>query len=268
MNARAAALRGPGSIRVLVVDDEPLARSGLRKLIGADPDLEWAGEARGGKAAVDAIRTRHPDIVLLDVQMPGLDGFGVVDAIGHEQMPVTVFVTAHDQHALRAFKASAVDYLMKPFDDEQFAAAMTRAKRAVRRDALEAMGDRLFDLLRAARPAGSGHFLARIAVKERDRTVLVAVEDVDWIEAADYYVKVHAGGKCWFVHTTLASLEAQLAPTSFFRLHRSAIVNLSRISELRPGLRGEHVVVLRDGTRLRLPRRRRKNLQSRLRVRV
>jgi two-component system LytT family response regulator len=280
--ARRAAARPLGRIRVLVVDDEPLARSGLRKLVEQDGELEWIGESRGGKSAVEAIRSGRPDVVLLDVQMPDFDGFRVVDAVGVDQMPVIVFVTAHDQYAVRAFKASAVDYLMKPFDDDQFAAAMARAKRAVQRGALDAMTERLIDLLRVTRQssdsadAAAGDtlhnaadpFLSRLAVREHERTILVAVEDIDWIEAADYYVKVHAGGKAWLVHTTLSSLEDRLDPDRFFRLHRSAIVNLSRIRDMRPTFGGEHVVTLRDGTPLRLPRRRRRDFEERLRQRM
>jgi two-component system LytT family response regulator len=279
---RCTAARLLDRIRVLVVDDEPLARSGLRKLVEQDGELEWIGEARGGKTAVEAIRSGHPEVVLLDVQMPDLDGFRVVESVGVDKMPVIVFVTAHDQYAVRAFKASAVDYLMKPFDDDQFAAAMARAKRAVRRGALEAVGERLIELLRVTRQSGDSagaaardathpaadRFLSRLAVRERERTILVAVEDIDWIDAADYYVKVHGGGKAWLVHTTLSWLEARLDPDRFFRLHRSAIVNLSRIREVRPTFGGEHIVTLRDGTQLRLPRRRRRHLEERLRQRV
>ncbi|HVT40720.1 MAG TPA: LytTR family DNA-binding domain-containing protein [Gemmatimonadaceae bacterium] len=280
-SVRRAAARPLDRIRVLVVDDEPLARSGLRKLVEQDGELEWIGEARGGKSAVEAIRSGRPDVVLLDVQMPDLDGFRVVDAVGVDKMPAIVFVTAHDKYAVRAFKASAVDYLMKPFDDDQFAAAMARAKRAVHRGALEATSERLIELLQGTRQSSDSadvaagdtlhhaadRFLSRLAVRERERTILIAVEDIDWIEAADYYVKVHGGGKAWLLHATLSSLEARLDPDRFVRLHRSAIVNLSRIREMRPAFRGDYIVVLRDGTQLRLPRRRRRDLEERLRQR-
>lgn len=259
-------MKSPARLRVLVVDDEPRASAGVRKLVDRDPELECAGECHSGSAAVDAIRAGHADIVLLDVEMPELDGFGVVASVGVDRMPVTVFVTAYDQYALRAFRVSAVDYLTKPFDDEAFAATIGRAKRAARDRVSGATADRLLTLLESlqssvgATPPAS--YLDRIAVKADGRTVLLGVDTVDWIEAADYYVKLHTGAVTRLMRTTLGDLEARLDPSRFFRLHRSAIVNLDRVRELRPSFRGEHVVLLQDGTRLRLPRRRRPQLAA------
>jgi two-component system, LytTR family, response regulator len=252
---------------VLIVDDEPFARAGVRTLIERDPDLCCTAECSDGHSAVAAIRADRPDIVVLDVQMPGLDGFEVVEAVGLARMPATVFLTAFERYAIRAFKISAVDYITKPFDDESFEQAMSRAKRVVRAAALHAAQERLKTLLdqmalaAAARPP---EYLTRFSVRHDRSTIILSVGDVDWIEAADYYVKLHLGPTVRFLRATLDSLEARLDPAQFFRIHRSAIVNLGRVRELRPTFRGEHVVLLQDGTRLRLPRRRRRLLEQRL----
>jgi two-component system LytT family response regulator len=256
-------------LSALIADDEPHARRGIRTLIERDPELVCTAECADGPSTIDAIRANRPDIVVLDVQMPGLDGFEVIEAIGIARMPVTVFVTAFERYAIRAFKVSAVDYVTKPFDDDAFSAAMARAKRATRTATVEAMQEQLRALL--AQVSANVHerppqYLTRIAVKDERRTMILSVADVDWIEAADYYVKLHVAGTVRLLRATLDALEAQLDPAQFFRLHRSGIVNLGRIRELRPTFRGEHVVVLHDGTRLRLPRRRRALLEASLRA--
>jgi two-component system LytT family response regulator len=266
-------------IQVLVVDDEPLARSGVADLVRRDPELVVVRECGDGPAAVEAIRSLSPDIVLLDVQMPGMDGFEVLRTIGAERMPAVVFVTAYDRFALRAFDVNAVDYLLKPFEDERFGAAMERAKRAVRQDEVATLARRLAGLLDMTGTKGTGDgtravgpqsdapvagspTLSRIVVKSGGTVLFVRVEDIDWIEAADYYARLHVGPRSHLVRETMAALEQKLDPARFFRVHRSAIVNLDRVKQLQPYFRGQHVVVLADGTRLKLNRARRERLEA------
>ena len=254
-----------------MVDDEPLARRGIRARLAHVDDFDVVGECDSGPAAVEAIRRLAPDLVFLDVQMPGLDGFGVVQQVGAERMPMVVFVTAYDAHALRAFEVHALDYLLKPIDDERFTRALDRANRALaeRRDG--ALGRRLAAMLAewasergsggeemsesAARPtAPLARRDARVIVKDRGRVVLLDEDEVDWIEADGDYVRVHARGKGHLVRETLTATEARLTGSRFVRIHRSAIVNVGRIRELRPLPNRDYVVVLRDGTQLKLSR--------------
>ena len=259
---------GMPPLRVLLVDDEPLVRRGLRAFLGAEPDVEVVGECRDGNEAVAAVRALAPDVVFLDVQMPELDGFGVLDALGADR-PAVVFVTAFDAYAIRAFDVHAVDYLLKPFDEPRFRVALDRAREriAVRRGApndtraAEARVDarvdeRLDALLAQLRGDGrvAGAWLARIAIRESDRVTYVPVTEVDWLEADDNYVRVHTRGGARLVRETLKSLETRLDPARFARIHRSAIVNLERVRELRPTFNGEYVVVLATGARLTLSR--------------
>ena len=232
------------SIRVVVADDEPLARAGLRALLEDDPELVVVGECANGHEAVAALREHAPDLVLLDVQMPGLDGFGVVQQIGADRMPVVVFATAFDQYALRAFEARALDYLLKPFTDERFHDVLGRAKEQVRQRRLGAS---------RAQPAPP----ARLEVRLGNRIAFVRIDDVDWVEAADYYARLHVGAASHLVRETMQELEARLDARRFVRVHRSAIVNVERVRELRTVAAGRHEVVLRDGTRLPLSRSRR-----------
>ena len=229
-------------IRAVVVDDEPLARAGMRTLLEDDPDLVVVAECANGHEAVEALRAHAPDLVLLDVQMPGLDGFGVVREIGADRMPVVVFATAFDQYALRAFEARALDYLLKPFTDERFRDVLGRAKEQVRQRRAGAS---------SAAPA------PRLEVRLGNRVAYVRLDDVDWIEAADYYARLHVGAASHLVRETMQELEARLDARRFVRVHRSAIVNVDRVRELRAVAVGRHEVVLRDGTRLPLSRSRR-----------
>jgi two-component system LytT family response regulator len=234
-------------LRVLVVDDEPLARSGLRELIRKDPELEYVGDAADGQAAVEAIESLKPDLVLLDVQMPEIDGFGVIRAIGPERMPAVIFVTAYEEFALDAFRVHAVDYLVKPFSDAALAEALARAKS-------RALAGRLGDLLDAvSRPA----YLSRITVRVAQRVQIVRVADIDWIEAADYCAKLHVGSGVHVVRVSLGALERLLDPASFVRVHRSAIINVERLKEIVLEGTGDGIVVLADGTKVRLARSRR-----------
>lgn len=221
-------------IRALIVDDEPLARERIRALLEAEPDIEIAGEAVNGRKAVEAIQKLKPALVFLDIQMPGLDGFQVIDAVGPVRMPAVIFITAYDQHAIKAFEVNALDYLLKPFDDDRFAAALRRA----RKDLSGAGG---------GRPE-------RLVIKSSGRITLLKSDEVDWIEATGNYVSLHAGAATHLMRETLAGLEAKLDPARFCRIHRSTIVNLDRIKELQPYFHGDYVLILKDGTRLTLKR--------------
>lgn len=246
--------------RTIIVDDEPIARAGLRTLLAADPEIELVAECGSGRQAVERIQADRPDIAFLDVQMPDMDGFDVLNALRGEAWPVIVFVTAYDQYAIRAFDVHAIDYLLKPFDDARFAEALVHAKATASDRRGGGMVERLSRLLDAAEKR-TGR-TARFLVRTGGRVLFLRAEDVDWIEAADYYVKLHVAGKVHMLRESMAALEARLDPTMFFRVHRSAIVNLERVQELQPFSKREHVLVLRDGTRLRLTRSRREGLEA------
>ncbi len=264
-------------IRVLVVDDEPLARTGVSKLCGADPDLELVGECADGKSAVAAIEQIEPDLLLLDIQMPEMDGFEVLKAVGAQSMPHVIFVTAYDQFAVQAFEVHALDYLLKPFDDERFFDAISRAKQAIRGADLGTLRSRLLGLLAEAGmgddlvPAEDQYvapgeaqrpkYLTRIAVRETGRTVLVGTDEIDWIEAANYCAKLHTRNRVFIIRESLKALETQLDPTQFFRVSRSAIVNLDRVQEIQPFARGSQMVILKDDTRITMSRSRREALE-------
>jgi two-component system LytT family response regulator len=231
-------------LNVLIVDDEPLARRRLRKLLSDEPAVDVVGECGDGASAVEAVGRLKPDLLLLDVQMPGMDGFDVIDAIGPERCPAVVFVTAFDKYALKAFDVHAVDYLLKPFDRARLRRAIARARAAAAR-ATE-LGRRLLALVTEVR----GGPLERIVVKSAGRVQFVRTTEIDWIEAAGHYLLVHAGAELHEIRDTLSRLEARLGADRFVRVHRSAIVNVDRIKELLPSFHGEFVVVLRDGTRV------------------
>jgi two-component system, LytTR family, response regulator len=258
-------------LRVVVVDDEPLAREGMAGLLARDPELSVVAECADGREAVDAIARLRPDLVLLDVQMPEMDGFEVLRELGPARLPFVVFVTAFDRFALRAFEVAAVDYLLKPFDDERFALAMGRAKHAVRGAEAGELGRRVMAMLGGLSPAPAepppaqpAAYASRLTVKGSGRTVFVRVDEVDWIEADDYYARLHVAGKTHLLRETMGSLEARLDPQRFFRVHRSAIVNLDRVREVQFLFRGEHVVILHDGTKLKLSRGRLDRLEAML----
>ena len=243
-------------LRVLIADDEPLARGTIRQLLADQPDVDVHWEASDGRQAVDTVREHRPDLVFLDVQMPALDGFEVVAEVGPEAMPTTVFVTAFDQYAVRAFDVAAVDYLLKPFDDARFYRALDRARKAARRHA-EAPADltaQLRTLLAAQTPEASGGTLDRLLVREGKRLAVLRTEAIDWAEADGDYVALHVGSRKHLVRETLTKLEAQLGPR-FVRVHRSAVVNLDRVRDLRPTASGDCTVSLFDGTEVRASRR-------------
>jgi two-component system, LytTR family, response regulator len=256
-------------LRVVVVDDEPLARTGMRDLLARDPEVEVVAQCADGQQAVEAISALRPDLVLLDVQMPEMDGFEVLRRLEPQRMPFVVFVTAFDRFALKAFDVAAVDYLLKPFDDERFVLAMERAKHAVRNAEVGDLGRRLMGLIgRGTEPDSQrttpGGYATRLMVKSTGRTVFVRAEEVDWIEADDYYAKLHVGERTHLLRESLGSLESRLDPVRFFRLRRSAIVNLDRVREVQFLFRGEHVVILHDGTRLKVTRGRLEKLEAML----
>jgi two-component system LytT family response regulator len=247
------------AIRTLIVDDEPLARQRLRALLEADPDVELVGECGDGREAVAVLQKIRPDLVFLDVQMPALDGFGVLAAVGG-RLPVVVFVTAHDRYALRAFEVHALDYLLKPFDKDRFHTALARAKAQVRREQDGAVSQRLLDLLKDVREPRNA--LGRLVVKSGGRVYFVRVEDIDWVEAAGNYVRLHVGKEDHLLRESMAGLEARLDAARFLRIHRSTIVNVERIRELQPAFHGDYAVILRDGTELTLSRGYRDRLQA------
>jgi len=248
-------------LRALVADDEPLARRGIRQLLAAHPDVTVVGEARDGREALRLLRELRPDLLFLDVQMPELDGFDVLRAHGAAGMPAVVFVTAYDEFAVRAFDAQALDYLVKPVEEGRFAEALQRARERLRAADAEALARRLEALL-ASRDASRPR---RLLVPTSAGDLLLDEAEVEWIEAEDYYAAVHAQGRRHLMRESLASLARRLDPSRFVRAHRSAIVNVERVRELRVGPGGEAVLVLRGGARVPVSRRRREQVAERLR---
>jgi len=240
------------NIRTLIVDDEPLARDRLRKLLDDETDVTVLGQCANGKEAVKAIREKSPDLVFLDVQMPELDGFGVLAELQLKQMPVIVFVTAHDKFALKAFEVHAVDFLLKPFDRERFQTALKRAKERIAQKRPGELDQRLAALLAEIKPEATA--LERMAIKTSGRVIFIKTSDIDWIEAADNYVNLHVGNESHLHRETLTALAERLPPKKFMRISRSTIVNVDRIKELQPLFHGEYAVILRNGTTLTLSR--------------
>jgi two-component system LytT family response regulator len=232
----------------------------VRLHLQAYPDIEVIAEAGSGEEAVSLIDALRPDLIFLDVQMPGVDGFGVLDAIGSAHMPVTIFATAYDQFAVRAFDAHAVDYLLKPFDDERFERAVSRAREQIQGRRRAEAGDRLGSLLDELR--ARNRFIERLVVRSGGRILILRVELIDWIEAASNYVRIHAAGKEFLLRETMTSLESKLDPNDFVRIHRSTIVRVDRIRELEPLFQGDYVVILEDNTRLTSRRGYREKLQE------
>jgi len=245
------------TLRALIVDDETVARRRIRRLLTAEPTIVVAGECADGASAVEAMTTERPDVVFLDVQMPELDGFGVLRRLDPAALPAIIFVTAFDAYALRAFDVHAIDYLLKPFTRERFRLALDRARERIRRSTVDAGLASLAVALRS-RP----RYLSRLPVRAAGRIILVDLATVDWIEAADNYVRLHAGRREYLLRDTLARLEQRLDPERFVRIHRSAIVQVDRVSELHPASHGDMEVVLRNGTVLTLSRTWRDHMQG------
>ena len=249
-------------IRVMVVDDEPLAREKIREMVRDDPELEIIGECVNGIEAVAAIQAQSPDLLLLDVQMPEMGGFSVLEALESEKLPVVIFVTAYDQYAVRAFEVHALDYLLKPFDRERFETALQRAKAQIRRERNGSIDQRILALLEELK--AESKYLERLVVKTGGRVFFLETEEIDWVEAEGNYVSVHTAKKSYVLRETISNLEAQLDPKKFVRIHRSAIVKIDRIRELQPWTHGEYHIILHNGTQLTLSRNYRENLQSAL----
>jgi two-component system, LytTR family, response regulator len=258
----------PSPLQILIVDDEPLARERLRLLLGKEAGVTVCGEAADGRAAVDAIRKLRPDLVLLDIQMPGLDGFGVLRELEASELPMVVFVTAFDQHAVKAFEAHALDYLLKPCKPARLQDALERARRlktlsgASGSAEADALTQRLLSLLDSRAPASAGPepsaagtvHLTRIPVRQGERVTFLRIAAIDWFEASGNYVVLHTGKESHIVRETLGALEEQLPPASFLRISRSVIVQLDRIRELQSLAPGEHVAILQDGRKLPMTR--------------
>ena len=258
-------------IRTLIVDDEPLARRNLRLLLERDPQMEILDECRNGREAVKAINTLSPDLIFLDIQMPEMDGFDVLTRVGPEHIQGIIFVTAFDQYALKAFDVHALDYLLKPYDDERFARALERAKSQIAAREINQLSERLLALLEERETERKGSkqdstYLTRLMIKASSRVMLLKVDEFDFIEADGNYAKLHIGKKMHLLREKMNDLEGRLDPARFVRIHRSIIVNLERIKEMHPHFNGDYVVVLEDGRQLRLSRTRREQLEARLRI--
>lgn len=268
-------------IRTLIIDDEPAARRGIRSLLEHDEDVVVVGEAASGREAVEKIRAERPDLVFLDVQMAEMNGFKVLESLGDCPPPAVIFVTAFDEHALQAFEVNAVDYLLKPYDDDRFWAAMRRAKTEIVRRQTDLLSLKLGNLLgylksAAADPAPAAGPAAAIPANPpaesitRDRVLLKAggeihflkAEEIDWVEAEGDYMKFHAAGRVHLLRETMGNLEERLDPKRFVRIHRSTIVNIDRVRKLSPSFAGEYAVILNDGTKLRLSRGYHERLQE------
>jgi two-component system, LytTR family, response regulator len=249
-------------IQVLIADDEPLARERLRTLLTGEDWLDIVAECQNGQEAAESILKLQPDLVFLDIQMPGATGFDVIEAVGPDKMPLVVFVTAFDKYALKAFDVHALDYLLKPFDRERFHQALERARQQIDRRSTGDLERRLLELVQDLK--GPPHRLERFVIKSGGRVFFVRADEIDWIEAAGNYVKLHVANEAHLFRETMNALEAQLDPDTFFRIHRSHIVNIERVKELQPWFNGEYVVFLKNGTRLTLSRGYREKLQERI----
>jgi len=242
--------------RVVIIDDEPLARDSIRSLLADDAEVRVMGEGTGSDAAALIARTR-PDILFLDIQMPEVDGFAVIQQVGPETVPAVIFVTAYDQYAVRAFEVHALDYLLKPFDDQRFYAALARAKERVGARRRGEADHRIAELLK-----DHDRSRTRFLIPAREKTIVVDAAQIDWIEASDYYVTLHAGAASHLLRQTMDEIEKQLDRRQFFRVHRSAIVNVDRVREIHPLFRGDCALVLVDGRRIKLSRSRRKDFEA------
>ena len=248
------------TLRILIVDDEPLARTRIRSLLDKEPDATVVGECGDGQQAVTLINELQPDLLFLDVQMPVLDGFGVVESLDIDRMPAIIFVTAYDRYAIRAFEVHALDYLLKPFDRDRFQRALSRARDELSRQEKKASTEKLLELLEDVQTQRKP--LQRLVIKAAGRVFFLRLEEIDWIEAAGNYVKLHAGKETHLLRETMNTLEGRLNTDQFVRIHRSTIVNLDRVKELQPWFHGDYRVILNDGTHLTLSRGYRQKLQE------
>lgn len=253
-------------LAVLVVDDEPPARRKIRRFLEADPDIETIDEAGDGRTALRALQKGRHDLVFLDVQMPALDGFGVIEELDRETLPEIVFVTAHDDYAIKAFQVRALDYLLKPFDEKRFRQSLARAKQHIRMDRTAELAGAVESLVQEIKGGGGGgapRHLERIMVKSGGRVFFVKTRKISWIEAAANYVKLYVLGDEHLLRDTLEGLEKKLDPGRFARVHRSHIVNIDHVTEMYHWSHGDYMIVLKDGTELKLSRRYRGSLPNR-----
>jgi two-component system, LytTR family, response regulator len=258
-------------ITTLIVDDEPLARRNLRLLLEQDPQIAIVDECRNGREAIRAIESYSPDLIFLDIQMPEMDGFDVLEKVGAENINAIIFVTAFDQYALKAFEVHALDYLLKPFDDSRFQSALAQAKKQIEQRSMNKLSKKLLALLEGRENSRENvtyrkKYLTRLMIKLTNRVILLNVNEIDWIEADGNYAKLHVGRKAHLLREKMNELEAQLNPQKFVRIHRSIIVNLDRVKEMHPHFNGDYIVVLEDGAQLKLSRTRREHLETRLRA--
>jgi two-component system LytT family response regulator len=248
------------TIRAAIVDDEPLARRRIRNLLAEAPDVDVVAECANGKDAIESLEESPPDLLFLDIQMPEVDGFDVLQAIGVGRVPAVIFVTAYDQFALRAFEAHALDYLLKPFDDERFGAALQRARERIRQQQGGDLDRRLQALLENVR--GDRGYLRRLVVPSGHRSIFVRTDQIDWIEAERNYIRVHVAGRAYLLRENLTHIASALDPAAFCRIHRSTIVNIDRIEAVESLFHGEYLVVLQDGTKLTAGRSYRRGLHA------
>lgn len=239
-------------IRVLIIDDERPSRRKIRRFLESELDIEVVGEAGDGREAIAIIQSEKPDLIFLDVQMPGLDGFGVIDALDGQSMPQVVFVTAHDQFALRAFEVHALDYLLKPFDLERFRKVLSRARAQLQRNKTDDM-DKMSKLLKEIREAE--RYAERLLINSEGRAFFLQVDRINWIEAAKNYVNIHTGNDAYLLRGTIDGLHKKLDPSRFIRVNRSQIANIDSIKELQPWFHGEYRIILKDGTEMMWSRR-------------
>lgn len=265
-------------IRALVVDDESLAREALLVMLNDDPEMEVIGECRNGKEAVTVIRQQSPDVVFLDIQMPEMDGFQVVEEVGAKRMPVTVFVTAYDKYALRAFEAHALDYLLKPFDHDRFNTALQRAKTFVQQQKLGEISESLFAVLqdmklktgespseadnRKPERGAQKEPIDRVVIKSSGRIYFLKIEEIDWVESAGDYLSLHSGSQTHLIRERMGNFYAKLDSQKFLRIHRSTIVNIERIKDIEPLFKGDYIITLTSGIRLKASRGYRRDLQA------
>lgn len=265
-------------IRALIVDDESLAREVLLVMLGNDPEIEIIAECRNGKEAVAAIRKNSPDVVFLDIHMPEMDGFQVIEQIGAAQMPVTIFVTAYDKHALRAFEMHALDYLLKPFDHDRFDNTLQRVKTIIRQKKLGEISESLLAMLQDVKPKAEKtssetkdsmpekiahkETMERVVVRSGGRIYFLKTEEIDWVEGSSNYLSLHIGGETHLIRETMGNFHSRLDSRKFLRIHRSTIVNIDRIKDIRPLFKGEYVITLKSGKRLKASRGYRHEIQS------
>jgi two-component system, LytTR family, response regulator len=258
-------------IKTLIVDDEPLARDNIKILLKNDPEIEISGECRNGSEAINRLTNANIDLLFLDIQMPGFNGFEVLSKIKAANTPVIIFTTAFDNFALEAFKVNAIDYLLKPFTDQQFYNSLKKGKDHCKLKDFQNFNKQLLSFLESYKEFSDENnqvikYLTKIAIDVTGKTLLVKTDDIDWIEAADYYLQIHTGKSCHLIRESMNELEKKLDPAKFMRIHRSTIINLDRLKEINPLFNGECIAVLYDGTKLKISRSRKETIKSKFRI--